>query len=164
MGAKIMQKIIAELLKHFDIKDEEVLQNTPKRVEKALNELWKGLFEPEPKLAFFPTIEDMLIKVEKISFVSTCEHHLMPFFGSAEISFISSGKTLGLSKFNRLVQHYAAKPTIQEKLCSEIFNKINDVLEPKYLKVLVSAKHTCVSFRGIKDSCSNTTTIMEKHK
>lgn len=165
MGVKMIDVTseIEKILEKYGIQEEETLQNTPKRVSKAISELWRGLYEPLPNLAFFQAKKGMTIKVEKISFVSTCEHHLMPFFGDVEIIFQSSGWTLGLSKFNRLVQHLAAKPTIQEKLCREIFDIINKNISPDYLKVIVKAKHTCVAFRGVKDSCSDTTTILEEH-
>jgi len=156
-----IKDIVLELLKAFDIEEEEVLANTPKRVSKALMELWRGLIEPPPKLAFFPAKKGMTIIVEDISFNSTCEHHLMPFFGTCKITLKSNGTTLGLSKFNRIVQYFASKPTIQEKMAQEIHDFLKEHLKPEYLEIEIKAKHTCVSHRGIKDACSNTIVVIE---
>ena len=152
---------ILQILLKYGITEKETLENTPARVSKAINELWRGLHEPPPKLAFFPARKGMIIKVDKIIFNSTCEHHLMPFYGECSITLEVNEKTLGLSKFNRIVQYFASKPTIQEKLCAEVFDFINNALSPIALKVEVKAKHTCVSHRGIKDACSDTTSIID---
>lgn len=165
MGFKMnyinIESEISSILEKYQIKDEEVLRNTPKRVSKAFSELWGGLFNDIPKLAYFEAQKGMLIEVRDITFNSTCEHHLMPFYGTCKITLKSSGKTLGLSKFNRLVRHFSSKPTIQEKICKELYDLLLLALEPQYLRIEVDAKHTCVAHRGIKDACSNTKCVLE---
>jgi len=152
---------IISILNKYGIKEEETLRNTPRRVSKAFAEMWRGLSEEPPKMAYFPAKGGMVLKIEDISFNSTCEHHLMSFYGHCSITLKVHEKTFGLSKFNRIVQYFSAKPTIQEKICTEIAEFIVDKLNPLYLKVEIKAKHTCVSLRGIKDPCSNTTSILE---
>jgi|SRR6056297_1147463 len=160
----MIEKHVSEILKEYKIEDEEVLSNTPKRVDKAFKELWAALLTPPPKLAFFECVEGQKVIISDIFFTSTCEHHLMPFFGHCTIELISSGVSLGLSKFNRLVQYFSAKPTIQEKFTKELYDFLLEKLNPKYLKITIKAEHTCVKLRGIKDRCSNTTTVMEYKK
>ena len=164
MGVIMIEQYILGILKEYNINDEEVLANTPKRVDKAFREQWQSLLTPPPKLAFFECIEGQKVIISDIFFTSTCEHHLMPFFGYCDIELVSSGITLGLSKFNRLVQYFSAKPTIQEKFTKELYDFLLEKLKPNYLKITIKAEHTCVKLRGIKDRCSNTTTIMEYKK
>ena len=94
-----------------------------------------------------------------ISFNSTCEHHFLPIIGKAHIGYVSSGKVIGLSKLNRIVDYYARRPQVQERLIMQIFNELKTVLDTESVIVVMEAKHLCVSSRGIEDESSYTSTI-----
>ncbi len=97
--------------------------------------------------------------VEKnITFYSNCEHHFVPIIGKAHVAYISSGKVIGLSKLNRIVQYYAKRPQVQERLTNQIAEELKSVLETEDVAVIIDAKHLCVSSRGIKDDTSSTVT------
>ena len=100
----------------------------------------------------------MLVEAN-ISFNSTCEHHFLPIVGKAHIGYVSSGKVIGLSKLNRLVDYYSRCPQVQERLIMQIFNELKTVLETDNVIVVMEATHLCVSSRGIKDESSFTSTI-----
>ena len=97
--------------------------------------------------------------IEKnITFYSNCEHHFVPIIGKAHVAFISSGKVIGLSKLNRIVQYYAKRPQVQERLTIQIGNELKSILDTEDVAVIIDAKHLCVSSRGIKDDSSATVT------
>ena len=97
--------------------------------------------------------------VEKnITLYSNCEHHLVPIIGKVHIAYISSGKVIGLSKFNRLVQYYARRPQVQERMTIQIANELKSVLQTQDVAVVIDASHLCVSSRGIRDTSSSTIT------
>jgi GTP cyclohydrolase I len=97
--------------------------------------------------------------VEKdITFYSNCEHHFVPIIGRAHIAYISSGKVIGLSKLNRIVQYYAKRPQVQERLTNQIAEELKFILGTEDVAVIIDAKHLCVSSRGIKDDTSTTVT------
>jgi len=97
--------------------------------------------------------------VEKnISFYSNCEHHFVPIYGKAHVAYVSSGKVIGLSKLNRLVQYYAKRPQVQERLTNQIAEDLKQILGTEDVAVIIDAKHLCVSSRGIKDESSATVT------
>merc|ERR1712154_84513 len=99
--------------------------------------------------------------VEKnISFYSNCEHHFVPIIGNAHIAYISSGKVIGLSKLNRIVQYYAKRPQVQERLTNQIAHELMDILDTEDVAVIIDAKHLCVSSRGVKDDTSSTVTAL----
>jgi GTP cyclohydrolase I len=100
----------------------------------------------------------MLVEAN-ISFNSTCEHHFLPIIGKAHIGYVSSGKVIGLSKLNRIVDYYSRRPQVQERLIMQIFNELKSVLDTEDVIVVMEAKHLCVSSRGIKDESSFTSTI-----
>jgi len=100
----------------------------------------------------------MLVEAN-ISFNSTCEHHFLPIIGKAHIGYVSSGKVIGLSKLNRIVDYYSRRPQVQERLIMQIFNELKSVLDTDDVIVVMEAKHLCVSSRGIKDESSFTSTI-----
>ena len=100
----------------------------------------------------------MLVEAD-ISFNSTCEHHFLPIIGKAHIGYVSSGKVIGLSKLNRIVDYYSRRPQVQERLIMQIFNELKTVLETEDVIVVMEAKHLCVSSRGIQDESSYTSTI-----
>lgn len=97
--------------------------------------------------------------VEKnITFYSNCEHHFVPIIGKAHLAYISSGKVIGLSKLNRIVQYYAKRPQVQERLTNQIAEELKQILGTEDIAVIIDAKHLCVSSRGIKDDTSTTVT------
>jgi GTP cyclohydrolase I len=97
--------------------------------------------------------------VEKnISFYSTCEHHFVPIIGKAHLAYISSGKVIGLSKLNRLVEYFAKRPQVQERLTNQIGTELQKILETEDVAVIIDAKHLCVASRGVEDDTSSTIT------
>lgn len=157
--------------KHFHIIMEEMgldmtddsLQGTPHRVAKMfIQEIFSGLNPAnKPKISVFDNsyqYDKMLVEAN-ISFNSTCEHHFLPIVGKAHIGYVSSGKVIGLSKLNRIVDYYSRRPQVQERLIMQIFNELKTVLETENVIVVMEATHLCVSSRGIKDESSFTSTI-----
>ena len=146
----------------LDMTDDS-LQGTPHRVAKMfIQEIFSGLNPAnKPKISVFDNsynYDKMLVEAD-ISFNSTCEHHFLPIVGKAHIGYISSGKVIGLSKLNRIVDYYSRRPQVQERLIMQIFNELKTVLETDNVIVVMEATHLCVSSRGIKDESSFTSTI-----
>ncbi len=145
----------------LDLTDDS-LQGTPDRVAKMyIEEIFSGL-DPKnkPKVALFDNkyqYHQMLVEKD-ITFYSNCEHHFVPIIGKAHVAYISSGKVIGLSKLNRIVQYYAKRPQVQERLTNQIANELKTVLETEDVAVIIDAKHLCVSSRGVKDDTSATIT------
>jgi GTP cyclohydrolase I len=96
--------------------------------------------------------------ITNITFYSNCEHHFVPIIGKAHVAYISSGKVIGLSKLNRIVQYYAKRPQVQERLTNQIAEELKLILNTEDVAVIIDAKHLCVSSRGIKDDTSATVT------
>ena len=145
----------------LDLTDDS-LKGTPNRVAKMyVEEIFSGL-DPKnkPKVALFENkyqYNQMLVE-KNITFYSNCEHHFVPIIGKAHIAYKSSGKVIGLSKINRIVQYYAKRPQVQERLTNQIANELKTVLETEDVAVIIDAKHLCVSSRGVKDDTSATVT------
>jgi GTP cyclohydrolase I len=146
----------------LDMTDDS-LQGTPHRVAKMfIQEIFSGLNPAnKPKISVFDNsynYDKMLVEAN-ISFNSTCEHHFLPIIGKAHIGYVSSGKVIGLSKLNRIVDYYSRRPQVQERLIMQIFNELKSVLDTDNVIVVMEATHLCVSSRGIKDESSYTSTI-----
>ena len=146
----------------LDLSDDS-LSGTPYRVAKMyIKELFYGLNPAnKPKLSTFENkygYKKMLIE-QNITIDSACEHHFLPIIGHANVAYIPKDKVIGLSKINRLVDYYARRPQVQERLVLQILNDLQQVLDTKDVIVSVTAKHLCVSSRGIKDQSSYTTTL-----
>ncbi|MFN4028173.1 MAG: GTP cyclohydrolase I FolE [Flavobacterium sp.] len=146
----------------LDMTDDS-LRGTPHRVAKMfIEEIFSGLNPAnKPKISVFDNsyqYDKMLVEAD-ISFNSTCEHHFLPIIGKAHIGYVSSGKVIGLSKLNRIVDYYARRPQVQERLIMQIFNELKTVLDTESVIVVMEAKHLCVSSRGIEDESSYTSTI-----
>lgn len=136
------------------------LQETPFRFIKALAEHTVG-YREDPKLHLEKTFDvdhQDLVLVKDIPFNSLCEHHLAPFVGKVHIAYIPSDKITGLSKFGRVVEGYAKRLQVQERLTQEIADAIQEVLNPQAVAVIVEAEHTCMSGRGIKKHGATTVT------
>jgi GTP cyclohydrolase I len=146
----------------LDLKDDS-LSGTPYRFAKMyVKELFYGLNpKHKPKLSVFDNIygyKKMLVE-QNITIDSSCEHHFLPITGQAHIAYIPKDKVVGLSKINRLVDYYAHRPQVQERLSLQILKDLQQALGTEDVIVMVSAKHLCVSARGIKDKNSFTTTL-----
>ncbi|HMQ43067.1 MAG TPA: GTP cyclohydrolase I FolE [Mariniflexile sp.] len=145
----------------LDLTDDS-LKGTPKRVAKMyIDEIFSGLNPAnKPKIALFDNkyqYNQMLVE-KNIAFYSNCEHHFVPIIGKAHVAYISSGKVIGLSKLNRIVQYYAKRPQVQERLTNQIAEDLKHILGTEDVAVIIDAKHLCVSSRGIKDETSATVT------
>ncbi len=145
----------------LDLTDDS-LKGTPKRVAKMyIDEIFSGLNPRNmPKIALFDNkyrYNQMLVE-KNITFYSNCEHHFVPIIGKAHVAYISSGKVIGLSKLNRIVQYYAKRPQVQERLTNQIAEALKAALKTDDVAVIIDAKHLCVSSRGIKDDTSATVT------
>ena len=141
--------------------DRPGLVETPKRVANMYEELFAGLSEdPKKHLKFFDEkSNDEMVIVRDIPFSSMCEHHLLPFVGKAHIAYIpNDNKIIGLSKFARIVDNFAKKPQVQERLTHDIADFLNDNLKPKGVAVIIEAEHMCMSIRGARASGSKTQT------
>ena len=161
---------IAKIEKHFrvimdtlglDLTDDS-LKGTPHRVAKMyVKEIFSGLNPANmPKIALFENkykYKEMLVE-KNISFYSNCEHHFVPIMGKAHIAYISNGQVIGLSKLNRIVEYFAKRPQVQERLTMQIGKKLQEILGAADVAVLIDAKHLCVSSRGVKDDTSSTIT------
>ena len=145
----------------LDLTDDS-LKGTPRRVAKMyIDEIFSGL-DPKnkPKVALFDNkykYQQMLVE-KNITFYSNCEHHFVPIIGKAHVAYISSGKVIGLSKLNRIVQYFAKRPQVQERLTNQIAMELKEILNTEDVAVIIDAKHLCVSSRGIKDDTSSTVT------
>ncbi len=145
----------------LDLNDDS-LSGTPHRVAKMyVKEIFSGLNpENKPKIALFENkyqYSEMLVE-KNITFYSNCEHHFVPIVGKAHVAYISNGKVIGLSKLNRIVQYFAKRPQVQERLTIQIANEIKQVMQTDDVAVLIDAHHLCVSSRGVQDINSSTVT------
>lgn len=138
------------------------LQRTPERVAKMYAEVFAGLREdPEHHLEVqFEAGHDEMVLVKDIAFYSMCEHHLLPFVGKAHVAYVPGehGKITGLSKLARLVEAYARRPQVQERLTSQVADKLMEALNPRGALVVIEAEHQCMSMRGVQKPGSLTLT------
>ncbi|HAK80084.1 MAG TPA: GTP cyclohydrolase I FolE [Runella sp.] len=145
----------------LDLTDDS-LNGTPHRVAKMyVKELFSGLNPAnKPKATLFENkykYNEMLVEKD-ISFYSNCEHHFVPIFGKAHVAYISSGKVIGLSKLNRIVQYFAKRPQVQERLTVQIAKELQQILQTEDVAIIMDAKHLCVASRGVQDDSSSTVT------
>ena len=144
--------------------EREGLLETPDRVARMYEEIFAGMYQDaaEPLSKRFHVAGNEMVLEKDIVFYSTCEHHLMPFYGKAHIAYIPNGKVTGLSKLARTVDVYARRPQIQERLTVQIADALDRVLEPKGVMVMLEAEHTCMTMRGIKKPGSKTMTVITR--
>lgn len=161
---------MAEIEQHFraimetlglDLTDDS-LKGTPQRVAKMyVKEIFQGLNPAnKPAMALFENkykYNEMLVE-KNISFYSNCEHHFVPIIGKAHVAYISNGKVVGLSKLNRLVEYFAKRPQVQERLTMQIGKELQKDLGTEDVAIVIDAKHLCVASRGVKDDTSSTVT------
>lgn len=142
--------------------NDDSLKGTPHRVAKMyVKEIFSGLKpENKPKAKLFANkykYDEMLVE-KNITFYSNCEHHFVPIVGKAHVAYISNGHVIGLSKINRIVQYFAKRPQVQERLTIQIANELKNVLNTEDIAVVIDAVHMCVSSRGVQDVNSQTVT------
>ena len=153
-GVKLLLEGIGEDPKRAGLKD------TPDRIARMYCEIFGGLYEDasEHLSKVFPVEHNEMVLEKDIVFYSTCEHHLMPFYGKAHIAYIPDGKVVGLSKLARTVEVYARRPQIQEQLTGQIADAIMEYLAPQGAMVVIEAEHMCMTMRGVKKPGSKTMT------
>ncbi len=145
----------------MDLNDDS-LKGTPLRVAKMfVNEIFGGLDpKSKPKASTFENsykYGEMLVE-KNITLYSTCEHHLLPIVGKAHVAYISNGTVVGLSKMNRIVEYYAKRPQVQERLTLQVVQELQNILNTEDVACVIDAKHLCVNSRGISDIASSTVT------
>lgn len=142
--------------------DREGLENTPMRVAKAYNEMFSGLEQDAEEVlnTVFDIGHDEMILVKDIELYSTCEHHLVPFHGVAHVGYIpgEDGRVTGLSKLARVVEVFAKRPQVQERLTAQIADALVHALKPRGVIVVIECEHLCMSMRGVKKPGSRTVT------
>jgi GTP cyclohydrolase IA len=156
--ADLVRKMIVQL---GEDPNREGLAKTPERFEKALRFLTKGYAQDSGKVlngAMFSVCYDQMVLVKDIEVYSLCEHHLLPFFGKCHVAYIPNKKVVGLSKIARLVNMYARRLQIQERLTSQIARAIEENLKPQGVGVIVEARHLCMVMRGVEKQNSTATT------
>jgi GTP cyclohydrolase I len=145
----------------LDLKDDS-LQGTPRRVAKMyVKEVFSGLNpknQPHARLFENKYNYDQMLVEKEITFYSLCEHHFVPIYGKAHVAYFSSGKVIGLSKINRIVQYYSKRPQVQERLTVQIGKEMERVLKTGHVAVVIDANHLCVASRGVGDTNSKTGT------
>ena len=148
--ASLVRKMIALI---GEDPEREGLKKTPERYEKALKFLTSGYHQNVDHLlngATFSVCYDEMVVVKDIEFFSLCEHHLLPFFGKAHVAYLPSQKVIGLSKVARLVNMYARRLQIQERLTSQIAKAIEEKIAPQGVGVIIEARHLCMQMRGVE--------------
>ena len=161
MGHRVDTKRIAEAVREIlaavgEDPEREGLRQTPQRVARMYEELFEGLGQdPARHLAaqYAETYDEMVI-LRDVPFNSMCEHHLMPFEGKTHVAYLPDGKVVGISKLARVVDDFAHRPQVQERLTSQVADVIMHALEPKGVAVVVEATHTCMTCRGIRKAGS----------
>jgi len=152
----IFEELIKELLRRVGENPERTgLMDTPKRVVKMFGEIYRGYDKSKrPRITTFPNGEDGVMQdqmvIDKGYFYSQCEHHMVPFFGEYAFAYIPDKKIVGISKISRLVDWYAAKLQVQERLTQEIVNDFEKELEPLGIMLVMKARHLCKEMRGTK--------------
>jgi GTP cyclohydrolase I len=139
----------------------EGLLKTPERASKAMQFLTQGYNQDAAKIlksAMFKESYNEMVIVKDIELYSLCEHHILPFFGKAHIAYIPNGHIVGLSKIPRIVDVFARRLQVQERLTEQILNCINDTLKPEGVAVVIEASHMCMMMRGVQKQNSTTTT------
>lgn len=153
---------IEEILRHLGENPErDGLLRTPIRVDKALRDLTNGYRTRVADVlngALFDVDYDEMVIVKDIEFYSLCEHHMLPFFGKIHVAYIPNGKVIGLSKIPRIVDIFARRLQVQERLTQQVAQTIMETIKPKGVGVVASARHFCMMMRGVEKQCSDTVT------
>ena len=162
VGGATTQEMYREILSRLgEDPDRDGLQQTPSRVEKSMAFLTKGYSEDPGKIlrgAMFDVDYDEMVIVKDIEMFSLCEHHMLPFFGKVHVAYIPKGKVIGLSKIPRLVEVFARRLQVQERLTRQIADTIQEAINPQGVGVVIEARHLCMMMRGIEKQNSSTVT------
>ena len=157
-----LREIYAEvLLRLGENPARDGLVNTPKRIEKSMQFLTRGYAQTVEEVihgALFDVDYDEMVIVKDVEFFSQCEHHLLPFFGRAHVAYIPQGKVIGLSKIPRIVDVFARRLQVQERLTREVAEAIEDAIHPQGVAVILEAQHLCMMMRGVEKQSSKTVT------
>lgn len=170
MSKELSQEAIEEIAFHYkeilkiigENVDREGLQKTPNRAAKALAYMTRGYRQDPDEIingAIFTHDGSRMVVVKDIEFYSLCEHHILPFFGRVSVGYIPNGKTIGLSKLARLVDYYARRLQVQERMTAQICKIIMEKLDAKGVIVVCTGQHLCMKMRGVEKQESATTTI-----
>lgn len=156
------QQAVRSMLRELDPEpDREGLRATPRRVEQAFRFYTEG-YAQDPKAvigsALFEPETDEMVLVKDIEVYSMCEHHLAPFFGKAHVAYLPRGKIVGLSKVARLVDTFARRLQVQERLTQQVARALEEILQPKGVGVIIEAAHLCMMMRGVQKQNSKTVT------
>ena len=156
------QDIYREIIRRYDADPtRDGLAKTPERIEKTLEFLTKGYHEDPREVlhgALFDVAYDEMVIVKDIEMYSLCEHHMLPFFGKVHVAYIPDGKVIGLSKAPRLVEVFARRLQVQERLTRQIAEAIQDAIHPQGVGVVIEARHLCMMMRGVEKQNSSTVT------
>jgi GTP cyclohydrolase IA len=156
------QDIFREVIRRFDADPtRDGLEKTPERIEKTLEFLTKGYKEDPTAIlqdALFDVDYDEMVIVKDIEMYSLCEHHMLPFFGKVHVAYIPNGKVIGLSKIPRLVEVFARRLQVQERLTRQIADAIHEAINPQGVGVVIEARHLCMMMRGVEKQNSSTVT------
>jgi GTP cyclohydrolase I len=162
----LKQAEMQELLREFLVRlgedpEREGLLRTPERMERALQYLTRGYNEDPEKIlqdALFTVSYDEMVIVRDIEMFSLCEHHVLPFFGKVHVAYIPNGKVIGLSKIPRLVEVFARRLQVQERLTTQIAETIQHAIQPQGVGVVIEARHLCMMMRGVEKQHSSAVT------
>jgi GTP cyclohydrolase I len=162
LGSASMQQIYAELLTRIgEDPARDGLLRTPERMEKSMAFLTQGYKQSIEEVlhqALFDVDYDEMVIVKDIEFYSQCEHHLLPFFGKAHIAYVPNGKVIGLSKIPRIVDVFARRLQVQERLTQQVAEAISEAIHPQGVGVVLEAQHLCMMMRGVQKQSSTTVT------
>jgi GTP cyclohydrolase I len=162
LGEFTTQELYREILGRLgEDPSRDGLVATPKRVEKSMAFLTKGYHEDPTAIlhgALFDVDYDEMVIVKDIEMFSLCEHHMLPFFGKVHVAYIPNGKVIGLSKIPRLVEVFARRLQVQERLTRQIADTIHDAIDPQGVGVVIEARHLCMMMRGVEKQHSSTVT------
>jgi len=161
VGASLQDLMRETLIRIGENPDRDGLLNTPERLERSLQYLTKGYREHAKEVlldAMFDVAYDEMVIIKDIEMFSLCEHHVLPFFGKAHVAYIPRGKVIGLSKVPRLVDVFARRLQVQERLTTQIAEAILDAINPLGVGVVIEAKHLCMMMRGVEKQHSSTIT------
>ena len=156
------QDIYREIIRRYDADPtRDGLEKTPERVEKAMEFLTRG-YKEDPhailQAAMFDVAYDEMVLVKDVEMYSLCEHHMLPFFGKVHVAYIPDGKVIGLSKIPRLVDVFARRLQVQERLTRQIADAIQEAIHPQGVGVVIEARHLCMMMRGVEKQNSSTVT------
>jgi GTP cyclohydrolase I len=156
------QELYRELIRRVgEDPDRDGLLDTPKRMEKSMQFLTRGYDQTVTEVlhnALFDVDYDEMVIVKDIEFFSLCEHHLLPFFGKAHVAYVPNGKVIGLSKTARLVDVFARRLQVQERLTRDVADAIEEAIQPQGVAVILEAQHLCMMMRGVEKQHSSTVT------